>query len=513
MPVHNLRHRVRRSHPDHRDRQARPARRRLRHRPLRRHHAARHGQPLGAATRARLLPAHGRVRGADVRRGQDPGRLHQARVAPVRGGHPRRPPDRPAHPAALPRGLQGRRPARPDGPVHGPGERSRHPRHDRRVGRADHQRDPVQWPRRRGARRPHQRRVRDQPHLQPARRVGYRPRRLGHARRDHDGRGRRQDPARGRDGRGDHVRPPLAAAAHRPPGAAARAGRQAQAHAVHRARHRLASLDFVEAVDGERDVRRLRRRDHQPRRQAGPTSSRSAPSRSKAARSTTAGPRSSTPGAPIVGSQLHGITDEDVKDARRRGRGRAASSTGRATRSLVGHNVGFDLGFLEAALGTATSSSRAATSTRSSSPARPTRTRTPTSWATSRASSSSPSSPTTARCPTPRPPPQLLIRLAERPAGRIETLKDGVADAIRARASGGDQGRCSTSARRRKIARLLQGPVRAAPQEGRPRAGAQRGHPHGRPRHRHHPADHGRGRRSCRAPMARPCSPAARRRR
>ena len=42
-------------------------------------------------------------------------------------------------------------------------ERSRHPRHDRRIGRADDQRDPVHGPRRGRARRPHQRRVRGQP--------------------------------------------------------------------------------------------------------------------------------------------------------------------------------------------------------------------------------------------------------------------------------------------------------------------------------------------------------------
>ena len=37
--------------------------------------------------------------------GQDPRRLHQARVAPVRGGDPRHAPHRPADPAALPEGL------------------------------------------------------------------------------------------------------------------------------------------------------------------------------------------------------------------------------------------------------------------------------------------------------------------------------------------------------------------------------------------------------------------------
>ena len=63
-------------------------------------------------------------------------------------------------------------------------------------------------------------------------RVGARPRRLRHARRHHDGRGRREDPARVGHGRRHHVRPPLAAADHRAPGAAAGAGRQGQAHAL-----------------------------------------------------------------------------------------------------------------------------------------------------------------------------------------------------------------------------------------------------------------------------------------
>ncbi len=102
-----------------------------------------HGQPLRTPARARLLPAHGRLRGADVRRRQDPGRLHQARIAAVGGGDPRRATDRPADPPAVPRGLQGRRADRPDRPLDRPGERPGHPRHDRRVRRAHDQRDPV----------------------------------------------------------------------------------------------------------------------------------------------------------------------------------------------------------------------------------------------------------------------------------------------------------------------------------------------------------------------------------
>jgi DNA polymerase III epsilon subunit family exonuclease len=56
------------------------------------------------------------------------------------------------------------------------------------------------------------------------------------------------------------------------------------------------------------------------------------------------------PGLPIVGRQLHGITDDDVRDAP--GPAEAAQQfvdwAGDAL--LVGHNIGFDIGFLEGAL-------------------------------------------------------------------------------------------------------------------------------------------------------------------
>ncbi len=60
------------------------------------------------------------------------------------------------------------------------------------------------------------------------------------------------------------------------------------------------------------------------------------------------------PGRPIVGNQMHGITDKDVKggpsplEAARK----ALDFVGDAP--LVGHSVGFDIGFLEAALGDGT---------------------------------------------------------------------------------------------------------------------------------------------------------------
>ena len=141
-----------------------------------------------------------------------------------------------------------------------------------------------------------------------------------------------EDPARGRHGRGDPVRPPLAPAAHRPPGAAPRGRRQAQEARLHRARHGLGAR-VRRRRRGRSRHRRGRRRDHRQRHRSSPTSSRSPPSRSRRARSPTAGRRSSTPARPIVGNQMHGITDEDVARRRRaEGRCRAAARVGPATR-------------------------------------------------------------------------------------------------------------------------------------------------------------------------------------
>ncbi|MFL5679089.1 MAG: polyribonucleotide nucleotidyltransferase [Chloroflexota bacterium] len=57
------------------------------------------------------------------------------------------------------------------------------------------------------------------------------------------------------------------------------------------------------------------------------------------------------PGRPIVGHQMHGLTDKDVKGAPspKDAAQQFLSFAGDAT--LVGHNVGFDLGFIEEALG------------------------------------------------------------------------------------------------------------------------------------------------------------------
>ncbi len=60
------------------------------------------------------------------------------------------------------------------------------------------------------------------------------------------------------------------------------------------------------------------------------------------------------PGRPIIGNQMHGIKDADVKKAPSPAEAarKAVEFIGGAT--IVGHSVGFDLGFLEAALGDGT---------------------------------------------------------------------------------------------------------------------------------------------------------------
>jgi len=57
------------------------------------------------------------------------------------------------------------------------------------------------------------------------------------------------------------------------------------------------------------------------------------------------------PGRPVVGAQMHGLTDQDLKGAPTPKEAAAAFLAFAGDSVLVGHNVGFDLGFLEEALG------------------------------------------------------------------------------------------------------------------------------------------------------------------
>ena len=81
-----------------------------------------------AEARPGFLSADRRLPGKDLRRGQDPRRLLQARGTPVGEGDADVAPHRPAAAAAVPGRLLQRRADRRDGDVGRSGDRSRHPR-------------------------------------------------------------------------------------------------------------------------------------------------------------------------------------------------------------------------------------------------------------------------------------------------------------------------------------------------------------------------------------------------
>jgi DNA polymerase III epsilon subunit family exonuclease len=60
------------------------------------------------------------------------------------------------------------------------------------------------------------------------------------------------------------------------------------------------------------------------------------------------------PGRPIVGNQMHGITDDDVRGAPSPADAVRQALDFAGDAQIVGHNVGFDIGFVEAALGDGT---------------------------------------------------------------------------------------------------------------------------------------------------------------
>ena len=163
------------------------------------------------------------------------------------------------------------------------------------------------------------------------------------------------------------------------------------------------------------------------------------------------------PGESIVGRQLHGITDEEVG---------GAPSPGDAARSfmewagdgvLVGHNVGFDIGFLEAALG----------DEKISGPGRYLDTLVlikeaypDADWKLSELAKffSLETEPTHRAMPDAEATAQLLIRLGEELPGRIELYRQQVAEAIRSRRNGStaaDYDKAVDSAR--KLAKFSKG--------------------------------------------------------
>ena len=90
----------------------------------------------GAASGHRLPAAQRRLRREDVRRGQNPGRLLQARRSPARPRDPDLAVDRPAVPAALPRRLSQRGAGHRDRALGRQGTPVGRARHDRRIGGA-----------------------------------------------------------------------------------------------------------------------------------------------------------------------------------------------------------------------------------------------------------------------------------------------------------------------------------------------------------------------------------------
>ena len=198
------------------------------------------------------------------------------------------------------------------------------------------------------------------------------------------------------------------------------------------------------------------------------------------------------PGRPIVGNQMHGITDKDVKGAPSPAEAARKALEFVGDAPFVGHSVGFDIAFIEEALGDGTRVAQGAyldtlVIAREGYPDLENY-----KLGTLAKFFGVELSENHRALPDAEATANLLIWFGNDLPGRIEALKAGVAAAIRATRS--DKDESATPARGGPPrGALQQEPVRARPEEDRPPARAQRGHPHGRPRHRRDPPDLGRG--------------------
>ncbi len=167
------------------------------------------------------------------------------------------------------------------------------------------------------------------------------------------------------------------------------------------------------------------------------------------------------PGRPIFGNQMHGITDKDVKGASSPAEAakQALAFVGDAT--IVGHSVGFDIAFLEAALGDGTRIERGRyldtlTLARDGYPDLASYTLGELSKffgiQLQQAHRALPDAEATA---------ELLVTIAKELPARLDALAEGIADSIRAQRSSKDEAKAKLEAARRtaRVSKALFGLV------------------------------------------------------
>ena len=211
------------------------------------------------------------------------------------------------------------------------------------------------------------------------------------------------------------------------------------------------------------------------------------------------------PGRPIIGNQMHGIKDADVKKAPTPADAAKEALKFVGDSKIVGHSVGFDLAFIEAALadGTHIESGRyldTLTIAREGYPDLENY-KLPTlsnffGIELAQAHRALPDAEATAN---------LLIWFGNDLPGRLKTLRESIADAFRANRTGGDS-KALLESRPPRGARQ-QEPVQPRPEEDRPPARPRRGHPDGRSRRDGAAPDLGRRRRPAPGTRHRPVHP------
>jgi len=162
------------------------------------------------------------------------------------------------------------------------------------------------------------------------------------------------------------------------------------------------------------------------------------------------------PGRPIFGNQMHGITDKDVKGAPTPAEAAKKALTFVGAATIVGHSVGFDIAFLEAALGDGTRIEKGRyldtlTLARDGYPDLPSYTLGELSKffgiQLQQAHRALPDAEATA---------ELLIAIAAELPGRLTALSEGIADSIRAQRTSKDEAKAKLDAARR-AARVSKG--------------------------------------------------------